>query len=191
MKQPEARQKRLIQVFEKGAELCLRQLGKISGAAWGTEAVFLGEASQEQLHKLFAGSLEDCWGNWFTSQGAAFLIIFSRKPGMVVSGKFTRSSKAADALENRDAKAIAEVSNILVNGFASALADAIDRDLIVSEPHSMTDSRRELIARGLKTLVDPAKLGASCLVRLLSPGLVTEFSVIALLDQATLDELKS
>lgn len=190
MKLPDGRQKQLIAVFEKGADLCLRQLGKISGAAWGTEAVFLGDATQEQLGKLFAGSLEDCYGNWFTAQGAAFLIIFSRKPGMVVSGKFTRGSRAADALENRDAKAIAEVSNILVNGFASALADALGRDLIVSAPQSMTDNRRDLILRGLKTLVDPGKLGISCLVRLLSPGLVTEFAVIGLLDQSTIEELK-
>ncbi len=191
MKLAELEQKRLLKVFQAGADTCLRQLDKLSEAAWGTEALFLGDASQRQLEAMFAGSLEDCYGNWFWTEAAAFLVLFSRKPGMVVTSRFTRAhSGPVDALANRDAKAVAEVSNILINSFVGALADALERDLIVSAPESMTDSRRELLLRGLHKFPGADKLALSCLARFLSPGLVAEFSVVCLLDEGSVEKLR-
>ena len=181
----------LLRVMEKGGGLCAEQLEKISRAVWSSAELSLNEAAKKTLERMMDTLSTDFYGSWFTASGAAFLIVIPRTCGMRLTNRFTQDHvETIDMLDQRESVALAEIANILVNSFVTALAEILDEDMIVSAPTPMLDCTRDLLIQSLSKHSRPDRYAIAGLARLASQAMSSDLSIIMFLEPRVLIQLR-
>lgn len=142
-------------------------LARATRTPWTVADLAVGEAAGGRAGELCGDPHGDTYGVWLRWEGLRFLTLFPRKTGLMVTDLFTRPyADAADVVNKREIKALAEVANMAVNGFLKLLNTAVPHRQPVSAPEAAVDSVQELLRRldgaGLQTCfirVEAAKLG--------------------------------
>jgi chemotaxis protein CheY-P-specific phosphatase CheC len=180
---------RVRSILEQGAQLSLGQLSKITGATWELGEIVVGQASDSALEALLDSTARDCYGSWIGMPQGAFLVMIPQGAGMRMTNLFTKdSAEKMDMLERREPKALAEICNIMVNGFVTQLADAVDKYIIVEAPVMMVDTERQLMVRALSEHAQDKIYSVSAVIRLVSQRLSSRVNVAVFLDEAILTQ---
>ena len=115
--------------------------------------------------------------------GGTLLVLFPLRSGMLVAHRFTSPhSEEVDLLAEPERQALAEVSSMIANAIAGALADALGRPLKMNPPDAVVTSPREHVVRAIKTFEEPAAPTHTIFVRLRSRELAAECRVILMFD---------
>lgn len=171
--------------IDAGAAAAAAKLSKLSRTPWNVESIELDGPPEQALADLLSGVSEDQHGSCVAMTGGALLVLFSLRAGLLVAHRFTSPHSAeVDLLNEPERQALAEISSMVANAIAGALADALGRPLKMSPPDARVARQREHLVRAIKTFEEPAAPTHTAFVRLRSKELAAECRVILMLDAA-------
>ncbi len=171
--------------LETGAAAAAAKLTKLSRTPWSVEAVELDGPPEQALSDLLSAVPQDHHGSCVTMTGGALLVLFPLRAGMLVAHRFTSPhSEEVDLLEEPERQALAEVSSMVANAIAGALADALGRPLKMKPPDARVTSQRDHVVRAIKSFEEPAAPTHTASVLLRAKELAAECRVILLVDAA-------
>jgi hypothetical protein len=175
--------------MRSGAALSAESLSGLTHDPWVVDKVELSVEGGEPFEAMLAGVAKDHYGSHFSIPGATFLVLFTGKSGYLVTTAFTRDHQdRVEGLDKRESRTLAEAANIFLNPFIGRLADAWKRRIVISAPMMEVASQRDLLTQALGRFKDKEKLAASFFIRLASPNLFSECTLVIFLD-AELAEL--
>lgn len=172
-------------VVREGAQACASRLAEITYNPWSVDEVDSAE-SEEAFADLLAGVAADTYGSHLTFPGGSFLLLYSGKSAYLIATAFTRDFQdRVESLPKRDAHALGEVSNIMLNPMMGRLAKAAGAPLIISAPKTGIASRRDHFAQAVARYEDAGSFPVVVRVRLGSSQLHSQCLLLLLLDPAT------
>jgi hypothetical protein len=181
---PEEAQKSLTAVVAEGGAACAAKLGEITHHDWSVNGVTLSLDEAGPFADLLASVAVDHYGAHLTFPGGSFLVLCSGKSGYLIATAFTRDVQdRVESLHKREAHALGEVSNIVLNPMVGILAKAWGARLIISAPKSGLASQRDHLANALARYKEGNPLAASFFVKLGSRGLFSECVLLLFLDR--------
>ena len=180
----EETQKALTAVVAAGAAECAGKLGEVTHHEWGVDAVTLSLDEAGPFASLLASVAVDHYGAHLTFPGGSFLVLCSGKSGYLIATAFTRDVQdRVESMHKREAHALGEVSNIMLNPMMGHLAKAWGLSLIISSPKTGLASQRDHLAKALARYKDGTPLASTFFVKLGSRQLFSECLLLLFLDK--------
>ena len=176
--------KELARILRGGLEKCAKRLEDVTHAGWAVERVAVAPGGEITPASLPDELPLEHFGTFLATAGASFLMMFPPRSGYLVTNAFTRDvPDKIEKMSERDSKALAETSNIVVNALLAHLAEASGRRLLISAPEMLVDRKRGLFFRALGRLRDSKKLAATVFASLSSRDLLeSECDIVVFLD---------
>ncbi|HAM35735.1 MAG TPA: hypothetical protein DEB40_06670 [Elusimicrobia bacterium] len=192
MSTQEPTRQNLSRLLSDGIQRCAKSLGRLSYSTWNVDAVaWDSDCAKTILDKIPEGG-EDCFGTFLGIPGGGFLVVFPQKSGGLVTNRFTQAgADSIDALPDRESKVLAEVSNIIINTLADALAGACGKSLILSSPEPVKAPRKEILLRTLKRLEPSGACSWVCQARFTSSTFGSDCDFFLFLDNGLAARLAS
>jgi len=173
-----------------GAKDCAAKLGTATGREWGVDGVALSLEEPGALADLHASVAGDHYGAHLTFPGGSFLVLCGGKDGYLIASAFARDvHERVESLPKREAHALGEVANIMLNPLLERLAKARGAGLIISGPRTGLASRRDHLSKALARYRDGAELAATFLVKLASRSLPGGCLLLVFLDRDFIEKI--
>jgi hypothetical protein len=173
-----------------GVALSAARLEEITHDPWRVLSVALSQDEAGPFADAHSSLAGDHYGSHITFPGGSFLLLFSGKTGYLVTTAFTRDVQ--DRVENlpkREAVALGEVSNVLLNPFVGHLAKTWGLRLIISAPETKIASPRDHLTRALSRYQAADSLAAAFFAHLDSPQLFSECKIMLFLERGLVARL--
>lgn len=171
-------------VVREGADASARRLAEITYEEWTVDAVQSGE-SEEAFADVLAHVAADTYGSHLSFPGGSFLLLYSGKSAYLIATAFTRDFQdRVESLPKRDALALSEVSNILLNPMMGRLAKAAGAALIISAPKTGIASKRDHFIQAVARYKDAGSFPVVVRVKLASARLNSSCLMLLFLDPA-------
>ena len=175
----------LTAVVAEGAAACAAKLAEVTYAPWSVESVVFAEAESGPFADMLTAVAADTYGSHLGFPGGSFLLLYSGKSAYLIATAFTRDFQdRVESLPKREAHALGEVSNILLNPMMGALAKARGAGLIISAPKTGIASRRDHLANAVARYKAAGAFPAAFVVKLASSQLFSECLLLLFLDPA-------
>lgn len=173
-----------------GVALSAARLEAITHDPWRVLSVALSQDEAGPFAQTHASIAGDHYGTHITFPGGSFLLLFSGKTAYLITTAFTRDVQ--DRVENmpkREAVAMGEVSNVLLNPLVGHLAKSWGQRLIISAPETKISSPRDHLTRALSRYQPGDRLAAAFFAHLDSPQLFSECKLMLFLDRGLVSRL--
>src|SRR3989338_8015038 len=185
-------QRCLLQIIGEGLDKSIERLAKISRTNWEMQTVSLDTGSSSHFSSILAADSKDHYGTYFWMPHG-FLIVLFAQSGLAVADSFLSDlSKKTESLDHLRQNALAEISNIVANAVAGALADACDVSIMISSPQMACGRKKELFNDALAKFKSE---GENCIVmsyvHMTSADLATDCTMIIGLDAKLTESLSS
>jgi hypothetical protein len=178
----------VLPAIRAGAARCAERLSRICRVDWRVERLCADEEALPGIAVLLEGIAEDHYGSYCSVPGASFLVIFDRRSGLRVSNRFIGNfSDQFDLVEHLEAKALAEVSGILVNALVDGLPREDPEACLISVPEPLQESTRELLQAAFRRFGAREDIAMAGLARLVCPALHGEATLLILLAPALIE----
>lgn len=176
----ESDQTRLLAIFEAGVARSAEKLSALSGVPWHIHIVSLDMVSGERFKAILARDSRDYIGVRFSTPGERFLVLFSEESGEALLNASAFASQRA--IPGMDSAALAEISNILINGLAGELADRQGMVRVISSPQIASNRKAELCEQAFGDLPSSGRRMVNVLIHLSSPDLSADCTLLVRLD---------
>jgi hypothetical protein len=180
-------QKSLTAVVAAGVAGCAAKLGDATHDPWRVAEVTLSLEQEGPFSAVFDSVVNDHYGSYLTFPGGSLVVLFSGKCGYLVTNAFTRDIQdRVEGLNQREASALGEIANIVLNPLVGHLAKAWGISLVVSAPQTRISSRRDHLTKALEPYGvgerDGDRLAATFFVKLACDELFSECQILLFLD---------
>lgn len=183
-------QKALTAVVAAGAAGCAAKLGEVTHHEWSVDGVTVSLDEAGPFAEVLASVAVDHYGSHLSFPGGSFLVLCSGKSGYLITSAFTRDVQdRVESMPKREAHALGEVSNIMLNPMLGHLAKAWGMSLIISSPKSGLASQREHLSRALARYKEGAPLASTFFVKLASRQLFSECLLLLFLDRNLVEKI--
>jgi chemotaxis protein CheY-P-specific phosphatase CheC len=181
----------LLRLIERGVSLSADKLAKISRTDWNTQTVSINAAPIEEFRGNSLKDETDHVGAFFTMPGGVFLVVFPARSAAAFADAFLpRSEKNPPVIADRERECLAEISNIVVNAVAGAVADACGASFFMSAPRMAWGKKRELLKQAPGYLSPPGEqYTVMAYVHMSSNVLSADCNMFILLNAAWKDSL--
>jgi len=180
----------LSELVAAGAKLCADKLTGATHDRWHVEEVTLSIDEAGPFAEAFNSVVHDHYGTELVFPGGGFLVLFSGKSGYLVTNAFTREIQdRVEGLNQREANALGELCNILLNPMVGHLAQAWGFRLVVSAPRTRISSRRELLTESLASYKESDALAATFFIRLRCESLFSDCHILLFLERPLVEAI--
>jgi chemotaxis protein CheY-P-specific phosphatase CheC len=175
-------QKAILGLLEAGTEASTSKLAAISRTQWTIKTTALkAYATAEDFAELGQPS-QYFFGAYGTAPGRVFLSYFtSRSSAMMTQAFLAGSRRGLQATPQMQEVAVAEVSNIVINAVAAAMADRCGMAFILSAPQSVRGARADIITAAFGALQPVGKI-FSATITLASQDIAADCTLMMMLD---------
>ncbi len=183
-------QKALTAVVAAGAAGCASKLGEVTHHEWSVDGVTVSLDEAGPFAEVLASVAVDHYGSHLSFPGGSFLVLCSGKSGYLITSAFTRDVQdRVESMPKREAHALGEVSNIMLNPMLGHLAKAWGMSLIISSPKSGLASQREHLSRALARYKEGTPLASTFFIKLVSRQLFSECLLLLFLDRSLVEKI--
>lgn len=180
----------LTDVITAGAGLCAAKLGEVTRHPWLVAEVALSLDEAGPFADVFASVANDHYGSQLTFPGGVIVFLASDKSGYLVANAFTRAVRdRVEGMNQREAHALGEVANILLNPLVGHLAKSWGVSLIISAPQTRIASRRDHLTYALALSDMGDRLAATFYIKLTGEPVFGECELLLFLQQALVDKI--
>lgn len=168
-----------------GLELCAAALGSATHDPWSVLKFSVQPGDPAPFAELSDFIAADSYGSLLTFAGGSFLVLFSGKSAYLAGSAFTREAQdSLENLEHREERAVAELSNVLLNPLVGHLAKIAASRLIVSAPKTRIASRRDHLSAALARYGSGNPLAAAADASLASEPLSAECRILVFFEES-------
>jgi len=186
----EAERKALTEVVSAGAALAAAKFGEATKHAWRATEVILSVDEEGPFADVFSSVENDHYGSQFAFPGGVLLFLADGKSGYLIANAFTRQVRdRVEGLNQREAHALGEVSNILLNPLVGHLAKSWGMSLFVSAPQTRIASRRDHLSYALTVSDLGDKLAAAFFIKLAGEAAFGDCEILLFLQRALVDKI--
>ncbi len=175
-------QKAILGLLEAGIAASTSKLVAISRTQWSVKTAALkAYATADDFAELGQPS-QYFFGAYCSSPGRVFLSYFTSHSSAVMTQAFLASNRRSlQATPQMQEVAVAEVSNIVINAIAAALADRCGMAFILSAPKSVRGGRADIITAAFGALQPVGKI-FSATITLSSQDIAADCTLMMMLD---------
>jgi len=175
-------QQAILQLIERGVEASSSKLAAISGTEWQIRTTSLKACTEPQDYEKLGQPGQYVFGAHCQAPGKMCLALFPERSAALLARTFLAGSgKGLDTTPQMQELAVAEVSNIVINAAAGAVADRCGMAFILSAPKSVRGARAEVIKAAFGDFKPFGKI-FSAYIHLASHELAADCTLMLMLD---------
>ncbi|NNN04669.1 MAG: hypothetical protein HKL90_02085 [Elusimicrobia bacterium] len=180
----------LTAVVAEGLELCAKKISEATHDPWRVAELQLSVDEAGPFAAVFDSIVNDHYGTLLSFPGGSFLFLFSGKSGYLVTNSFTRDVQdRVEGFNQREARALGELANIVLNPLVGHVAKAWGFRLVVSAPQTRIASRRDHLMGALSAYAGGDGLAATFFARLTCDSLFSECHVLIFLERVVVETI--
>ena len=157
-------------------------MAKLSGEQWGVHIVSADEGSGRKFQSILARDSRAHYGVAMSTVGQKYLALFSQESCRSVAKSFLRQAGSRISVYD-ETDAVGEISNILVNSIAAAIAQYQGTSHLVAAPETSWGKKADLFEQAFGSAPDEASDMTSALIHICSPTLSSDCTLLIQLDR--------